>query len=75
MAETKDQKISESNISSMISLLKMMSAENKGDQYKTYLTAAKELMLQYEAYKEACFSDEQAFRLVQTVIDAAIRKG
>lgn len=75
MAETKDQKISESNISSMISLLKMMSAENKGNQYKTYLAAAKETMLQYEAYKEAGFSDEQAFRLVLTIVDAVIRRG
>ena len=75
MAETKDQKISESNISSMDSLLKMMSSGNKADQYKIYLTAAKEIMLQYEAYKEAGFSDEQAFRVVLTTIDALIRRG
>lgn len=75
MAETKNQKISESNISSMSSLLKMMSTGNKGDQYKIYLTAAKEIMLQYEAYKEAGFSDEQAFRLVLITVDALIRRG
>lgn len=75
MAETKNQKISESNISSMDSLLKMMSTGNKGDQYKIYLTAAKEIMLQYEAYKEAGFSDEQAFRLVLITVDALIRRG
>lgn len=75
MAETKNQKISESNISSMSSLLKMMSTGNKSDQYKIYLTAAKEIMLQYEAYKEAGFSDEQAFRLVLITVDALIRRG
>ncbi len=75
MAETKNQKISESNISSMNSLLKMMSTGNKGDQYKIYLTAAKEIMLQYEAYKEAGFSDAQAFRLVLITVDALIRRG
>lgn len=71
MAED-NQRISDGNVSSMNDLIRMMFPGRKDEHYGELLKAAKEMMLQYEAYKEAGFNDEQAFRVVLTILNSVI---
>lgn len=71
MAE-KSEKISEGN-ASWEDLSKLMhSGMKEHDHYRALLNSAGEMMLIYKAYKEAGFNDEQAFKVVLTILAATI---
>lgn len=44
----------------------------EGTDYNAHLTAAKMMMAIYLSYKEAGFTDEQAFRIVLTLLSSAM---
>lgn len=79
MAEAKDQtkqsdeKISDGNLS-MTDLKRLIDAGSakKGTDYSAHLTAAKMMMAIYLSYKEAGFTDEQAFRIVLTLLSSVM---
>lgn len=80
MAEKKDQsqkqkseRISEGSCMSWEMLGQMMAAGNKEkNHYTALVNSANEMMLVFKAYKEAGFSDEQAFKVVLTILATAI---
>lgn len=56
---------------SMIDMKRMIDAGNvKKIDYDAYSTAAKTLMAVYLSYKEAGFSDDQAFKMVLTILSS-----
>lgn len=80
MGEQKDQtqkssdKISNGHSMSFEEFGRLLAAGSKGkNHYKALLDSANEMKLIYEAYKEAGFSDEQAFNVVLTLLSAALR--
>ena len=79
MVEKKDhtnqssERISEGGCISWAELGKMIAAgNNEKNHYTALVNSANEMMLVFKAYKEAGFSDEQAFKVVLTILAAAI---
>ena len=69
----KREKISEGSCISCEMLGQMMAAGNKEkDHYSALVNSASEMMLIFKAYKEAGFSDEQAFKVVLTILGTAL---
>lgn len=59
---------------SMTDMKRMIDAGSakEGTDYSAHLTAAKMMMAIYLSYKEAGFTDEQAFRIVLTLLSSAM---
>lgn len=69
----KSEKISEGSCISWEMLGQMMAAGNKeNNHYTALVNSANEMMLVFKAYKEAGFTDEQAFRVVLTLLSTAL---